>query len=125
MNASSKSIEKRIEVSKRKIETYIEKIEKMKKELEAEKELLNSLEEEKEIEEFRKLKKVLKSEGISMNELFENRYILRDSSYVNGNGADGMKEEEVETEVIGAGAEEDGESGYAEENGNYGNGDGE
>lgn len=123
MNASSKSIEKRIEVSKRKIEAYIEKIEKMKKELEAEKELLNGLEEEKEIEEFRKLKKVLKSEGISMNELFENRYILRDSSYGNASGADGMKEEEVVTEVIGG--EEDGESGYAGENGNYGNGDGE
>lgn len=123
MNASSKSIEKRIEVSKRKIEAYIEKIEKMKKELEAEKELLNGLEEEKEIEEFRKLKKVLKSEGITMNELFENRYILRDSSYANANGADGMKEEEVVTEVIGG--EEDGESGYAGENGNYGNGDGE
>jgi hypothetical protein len=120
MNASSKSIEKRIEVSKRKIEAYIEKIEKMKKELEAEKELLNGLEEEKEIEEFRKLKKVLKSEGITMNELFENRYILRDSSYGNASGADGMKEEEVVTEVIGA--EEDGESGYAGENGN---GDGE
>lgn len=123
MNASSKSIEKRIEVSKRKIEAYIEKIEKMKKELEAEKELLNGLEEEKEIEEFRKLKKVLKSEGITMNELFENRYILRDSSYGNANGADGMKEEEVVTEVIGG--EEDGESGYAGENENYGNGDGE
>ena len=120
MNASSKSIEKRIEVSKRKIEAYIEKIEKMKKELEAEKELLQAA--EKEIEEFRKLKKVLKSEGISMNELFENRYILRDSSYGNGNGADG-KEEEVVTEVIGG--EEDGESGYAGENGNYENGDGE
>lgn len=123
MNASSKSIEKRIEVSKRKIEAYIEKIEKMKKELEAEKELLNGLEEEKEIEEFRKLKKVLKSEGITMNELFENRYILRDSSYANANGADGMKEEEVVTEVIGG--EEDGESGYAGESENYGNGDGE
>ncbi len=124
MNASTKSIDKRIEVSKRKIGAYIERLEKMKKDLEAEKELLNSLEEEKEIEEFRKLKKVLKSEGISMNELFENRYILRDNSLNNGNGEDGLKEEEVETEVIGG--EENGEEEYTEENReNYGNGDGE